>query len=309
MQILGLHHITAIASDPRRNLAFYTGVLGLRLVKRTVNFDDPHTYHLYYGDRVGTPGSILTFFPWANLPRGRAGTGQASATAFSVGPDALSFWEERLHAHGVGTSKPPPRYGESVLTFADPDGLVLELVATRESDVRPPWPHPDIPLEHAIRGFHSVTLAVRDATPTAHLLTATMGCREFSREGHRARYTVATGGPGTYVDLLDDPSLPRGRQGTGTVHHVAFRAPDGEAQRVARLELLVLGYEVSPMLDRNYFQSIYYRESNGILLEIATDLPGFAVDEPVATLGTTLKLPALYEPHRAEIEAALPKLA
>jgi glyoxalase family protein len=309
MQILGLHHITAIASDPRRNLAFYTGVLGLRLVKRTVNFDDPHTYHLYYGDRVGTPGSILTFFPWTGLQRGRAGTGQASATAFSVGPDALSFWEERLHAHGVGTSKPPPRYGESVLTFADPDGLVLELVATRESDVRPPWPHPDIPLEHAIRGFHSVTLAVRDATPTAHLLTATMGCREFSREGHRARYTVATGGPGTYVDLLDDPSLPRGRQGTGTVHHVAFRAPDGEAQRVARLELLVLGYEVSPMLDRNYFQSIYYRESNGILLEIATDLPGFAVDEPVATVGTTLKLPALYEPHRAEIEAALPKLA
>ena len=308
MQILGLHHITAIASDPRRNLAFYTGVLGLRLVKRTVNFDDPRTYHFYYGDRVGTPGSILTFFPWPGLARGRAGTGQASTTAFSVGPDSLAFWEERLHARGVATNAQTSHFGESVLTLADPDGLVLELVATREPDGRPPWPHPDIPLEHAIRGFHSVTLAVHDATPTAHLLTATMGYRELNREGQRVRYTVANGGPGTYVDLLDDPSLPRARQGTGTVHHVAFRTPDGDTQRVARLELLVLGYEVSPPLDRNYFQSIYYRESNGILLEIATDLPGFAVDEPVAMLGTTLKLPALYEPHRAEIEAALPKL-
>jgi len=308
MQILGLHHITAIASDPRRNLAFYTGVLGLRLVKRTVNFDDPRTYHFYYGDRVGTPGSILTFFPWTGLQRGRAGTGQASATAFSVGPDALPFWEDHLHAHGVATSARASRFGDSVLTFADPDGLGLELVATREPDGRPPWAHPDIPLEHAIRGFHSVTLAVRDATPTAHLLTATMGCRELRREGHRVRYTVAHGGPGTFVDLVADPSLPRGRHGTGTVHHVAFRTPDGDAQRVARLELLVLGYEVSPLLDRNYFQSIYYREPDGILLEIATDSPGFAVDEPVASLGTALKLPALYEPHRAEIEAALPKL-
>ena len=309
MQILGLHHITAIASDPRRNLAFYTGVLGLRLVKRTVNFDDPHTYHFYYGDRVGTPGSILTFFPWGDLPRGRVGTGQASATAFSVGPDALSFWEERLHAHGVATSKSPTRYGESVLTFADPDGLVLELVATRESDVRPPWAHPEIPLEHAIRGFHSVTLAVRDAAPTAQLLGSVMGYREISREGHRVRYTIASGGPGTFVDLLADPSLRRGRQGTGTVHHVAFRASDDEAQLAARRELLGLGYEVSPPVDRNYFHSIYYREPDGILLEIATDLPGFVVDEPIASLGTALKLPALYEPHRAEIEAALPKLA
>jgi len=309
MQILGLHHITAIAGDPRRNLAFYTGVLGLRLVKRTVNFDDPHTYHFYYGDRVGTPGSILTFFPWGSLPRGRAGTGQASAIAFSVGPDALPFWEQRLRAHGVATSSPPPRYGESLLAFADPDGLALELVAAREGDTRPPWPHPDIPMAHAIRGFHSVTLAVRDATPTAHLLGSTMGCREIGCEGQRVRYTVAKGGPGTLVDLLADPTLPRGRQGTGTVHHVAFRAPDGDAQRVARIELLVLGYEVSPQLDRNYFQSIYYREPEGVLLEIATDLPGFAVDEPVESLGTTLKLPAPYEPHRAEIEAALPKLA
>jgi glyoxalase family protein len=308
MQILGLHHITAIASDPRRNLAFYTGVLGLRLVKRTVNFDDPRTYHFYYGDRVGTPGSILTFFPWTGLQRGRAGTGQAGAIAFSVGPDALTFWEDRLHAHGVATSARASRFGESVLMFADPDGLGLELVATREPDGRPPWAHPDIPLEHAIRGFHSVTLAVRDATPTAHLLTATMGYRKIRRDGHRVRYTVANGGPGTLVDLVADPSLPRGRHGTGTVHHVAFRTPDGDAQRVARLELLVLGYEVSPLLDRNYFQSIYYREPDGILLEIATDSPGFAVDEPVASLGTALKLPALYEPHRAEIEAALPKL-
>ena len=308
MQILGLHHITAIASDPRRNLAFYTDVLGLRLVKRTVNFDDPRTYHFYYGDRVGTPGSILTFFPWGSLPRGRAGTGQASAIAFSVGPEALTFWEDRLHAHGVATSAPAPRFGESVLTFADPDGLVLELVATREPDGRPSWEHPDIPVKHAIRGFHSVTLAVGDAPPTAHLLTATMGYRELRREGHRVRYTVANGGPGTYVDLLADPLLPRGRHGTGTVHHVAFRAPDDDAQRVARVELLVLGYQVSPILDRNYFQSIYYREPDGILLEIATDAPGFAVDEPIASLGTTLKLPALYEPHRTEIEAALPKL-
>ena len=308
MQILGLHHITAIAGDPRRNLAFYTGVLGLRLVKRTVNFDDPHTYHLYYGDRVGTPGSILTFFPWADLPRGHIGTGQASATAFSVGPDALSFWEQRRQAHGVATSGSHPRYGEAVLAFADPDGLVLELVATREPDARPPWAHPEIPVEHGLRGFHSVTLAVRDATPTAQLLGSTMGHREIRREGNRVRYTIADGGPGTYVDLLADPSLPSGRPGTGTVHHVAFRTPATETQLAARRELLVLGYDVSPPLDRNYFHSIYYREPDGILLEIATDPPGFAVDEPIESLGTALKLPAPYEPHRAEIEAALPKL-
>lgn len=309
MQILGLHHITAIAGDPRRNLAFYTGVLGLRLVKRTVNFDDPHTYHLYYGDGVGTPGSILTFFPWGNSPRGRIGTGQASATAYSVRPDALSFWAQRLRAHGVATNGPTLRFGESVLALADPDGLALELVATREPDGRQPWSHPDIPPEHGIRGFHSVTLAVREAAPTAQVFAPAMGFKEIRREGLRVRYSVAGGGPGTYVDLLADPSLPSGRPGTGTVHHVAFRAPDDEAQLAARRELLVLGLDVSPPLDRNYFHSIYYREPAGILLEIATDPPGFAVDEPIASLGTALKLPAPYEPHRAEIEAALPKLA
>jgi glyoxalase family protein len=309
MQLLGLHHITAIASDPRRNLDFYTRVLGLRFVKKSVNQDDPGTYHLYYGDYAGSPGTILTFFPWAGVPRGRPGTGQAYATAFSVAADALPFWQKRLAELNVATAPVEPRFADQVLTLFDPDGLRLELVATAEADSRAPAPSADVPAAHAIRGFHSTTLALNNTTATASLLTTTMGHRLAAQSGHRTRYTIAAGGPGTYVDLLTDPALPRGLSGAGTIHHVAFRAPDDTAYHAAHTQLTALGVGVSPEIDRAYFKSIYYREPAGVLFEIATDAPGFAIDEPVETLGTRLSLPPRLEPHRAEIESALPPLS
>lgn len=308
VRLTGLHHVTAVAGDPRRNVDFYTRVLGLRLIKRTVNFDDPSTYHLYYGDSVGTPGSVLTFFPWAGARRGRPGTGQAYATAFSVPTGSLPFWTARLSAHGVTPAAPATRFGDEVLAFTDPDGLVLELVATSALDPRTAHAHPDISAAHGIRGFHSVTLAVIDATRTAALLIDPMGHRLVGTEAGRTRYTVADGGPGSILDLLIDPALPPGIPGAGTVHHIAFRTPDDSTQAAARMILTDLDHHVSPVMDRNYFHSIYYREPEGVLFEIATDTPGFTVDEPLATLGTALKLPAQYESRRAEIEASLPSL-
>jgi glyoxalase family protein len=307
-QITGLHHITAIASDPRQNLDFYTRVLGLRFVKKSVNQDDPGTYHLYYGDYAASPGTILTFFPWVGMRRGRPGTGQACATAFSVPAGSLPFWQERFSRLDVKQQPIEARFNDQVLPFADPDGLLLELVATSETDSRPPAPAKDVPAAFALRGFHSSTLALTDATATAAVLTGTMGYRLAGQSGHRARYTAAQGGPGTYVDLLTDPALPRGLNGAGTIHHVAFRVADAAQENSAREILLQSGLQVSPVIDRAYFKSIYYREPAGVLFEIATDGPGFAIDEPLEQLGTILGLPLHLEPHRAGIEAALPKL-
>lgn len=309
MDLRGLHHVTAIASDGRRNVEFYARVLGLRLVKKTVNFDDPGTYHLYYGDYAASPGTLLTFFLWNGMPRGRAGAGLTHAIAYSVPPGALAFWRERLQAHGVVTTDATaPRLGEPVLAFRDPDGLPLELVEAREPDLRPSVPHPEISAAHGLRGFHGVTLAVAAARDTAALLTAGMGYRLVASEGNLSRYTVGDGGPGTYVDLLVDPSLRPGRTGLGTVHHVAFRTPDDTSQQQAHTALTARGFIVSPIMDRCYFHSIYYREPNGALFEIATDGPGFAVDEALAELGGRLQLPAWCEPNRAAIEARLPRL-
>lgn len=306
--IHGLHHITAIASDPRLNLDFYTRVLGLRFVKKSVNQDDPGTYHFYYGDYAGSPGTVLTFFPWAGLRRGRPGTGQSYATGFSVPADALPYWQKRLAGLKVSTDPVETRFNEQVLTVFDPDGLRLELVATPEADPRAPAPSTDVPAQFAIRGFHGTTLALTDAKPTAAVLTDSMGYRQIAQAGHRTRYAAGAGGPGTYVDLLTDPALPRGLNGAGTIHHVAFRVPDDATEVAARGVLLQHGLHVSPVIDRAYFKSIYYREPGGVLFEIATDQPGFAIDEPVEQLGTKLGLPPHLEPHRAEIEAALPSL-
>ncbi len=307
-KVTGLHHITAMASDPRQNLDFYTRVLGLRFVKKSVNQDEPGTYHLYYGDYAASPGTILTFFPWAGLRRGRPGTGQAYATAFSVPAGSLAFWRERFTKLGIPHAAMEQRFDDDVLPFTDPDGLRLELVATSETDSRAPAPAKDVPAEAAIRGFHGSTLALSTATATAAVLTETMGYRLARQSAHRARYTVGQGGPGTYVDLLTDPALPRGLNGAGTIHHVAFRVADAAQENSAREILLKSGLHVSPVIDRAYFKSIYYREPAGVLFEIATDGPGFAIDEPVEQLGTILGLPPHLEPHRAEIEAALPKL-
>jgi glyoxalase family protein len=311
MKILGLHHITAMAGDVAANVSFYTHVLGLRLIKRTVNFDDPSTYHLYFGDTVGTPGSALTFFYWAGQPRGRAGPGQATAIAWSVPAASASFWRERLAARQVAFTE-EIRFGETVLRFADPDGLGLEIVATSERDARLPWAHPEIPVAHGLRGFHSVTLTHADSARSARLLVDRMGFRETARASAsgqtRARHAIAAGGPGTYVDLVAAPSAPRGQPGVGTVHHVAFRVADDADELVAQAEWRNAGLSVSPQMDRNYFHSIYAREPGGVLFEIATDAPGFLIDETVETLGTTLKLPAHYEQHRAAIHAHLEPL-
>ena len=243
------------------------------------------------------------------MRRGRPGTGQAYATAFSVPADALPFWQDRLARFNVATEPVQVRFGDRVLRFSDPDGMRLEIVATAEADPRAPAPSDDVPAENAIRGFHSSTLALNDATATAELLTTTMGYRLGGTEGHRARYTVADGGPGTYVDLLTDPALPRGLNGAGTVHHIAFRVADDSAHEEAHRLLAARGLGVSPVIDRAYFKSIYYREPAGVLFEIATDQPGFAIDESVETLGQKLSLPPRLEPYRAQIESILPKLA
>lgn len=307
-QLAGLHHITAISSDAARNLQFYTRVLGLRFVKKSVNQDDTGTYHLYYGNETGAPGTALTFFPWSGLPRGRPGKGQAYATAFSVPAGSLDYWSDRFAGLGINVKPIEGRFGDAVLAFEDHDGLKLELVATEASDPRPATPSIDVPAKFAIRGFHSTTLALGDAGPTAAVLTDLMGYKLAGRQDNRARYTVGAGGPGTYLDILTDPAIPRGLNGAGTVHHVAFRVADDSAQLAARRILIEGGLHASPVIDRAYFKSIYYREPNGVLFEIATDQPGFAIDETIENLGTKLSLPPHLEPHRAEIEAGLPNL-
>ncbi len=304
--ILGIHHVTAIASDPQRNVDFYTELLGLRLVKRTVNFDDPGTYHLYFGDDTGTPGTILTFFPWPGAARGTPGVGQVTVTSFSVPERSLDYWEQRLRSARVPAERSGKRFDETVLTFADPDGLKLEMVAHAGADgsrVR----GTGIPEEHAIRGFYAVTLSEQGFEATADLLR-TMGFRDVAEQGNRFRFEVGDGGSGARVDVLCVPEAPHGRVLVGTVHHVAWRVADDESQAAWREKLLEIRPNVTPVIDRCYFHSVYFREPGGVLFELATDPPGFAIDEPVDSLGESLKLPSWLEPHRKEIEEVLPPL-
>jgi len=303
----GIHHVTAIAGEPQRNVDFYAGLLGLRVVKKTVNFDDPGTYHLYYGDGAGSPGSIMTFFPWAGAPRGRIGAGQLTVTSFSVPAASLGHWTERLVEGAVRFEKPEERFGETVLRFSDPDGLRLELVAAGE-DRREGWADGPLSADDAVRGFHHVTLAVADPQRTAELLTDTLGFRVMGEAEGRTRYEAGEGGPGTAVDVAVGTGFPPGTMGVGTVHHVAFRVPDEAAQLELREKVSSLGYNVTPVLERNYFRSIYFREPGGVLIEVATIGPGFLVDEDEAALGRALKLPLWEEPNRAAIEAALPPI-
>ena len=306
-QIGGIHHVTAIARDPQANIDFYAGVLGLRLVKKTVNFDDPGTYHFYYGDGEGTPGTILTFFPWPMAKRGSRGAGQATVTSFSVPEGSLGWWSERLDRLGIDYEAPRARFDEEVMSVLDPDGLLLELVA-RSGDERTPWEGGPIPVEHAIRGFEGVTLTEWNPEVTARVLTDLMGFRPAGESGDRLRFEVAAGGAGMRVDVLAKPDAPRGHVSAGTVHHVAWRTPDDAQQRAWHQELVSRGFQVSPILDRQYFHSIYFREPGGVLFEIATDSPGFIRDEPVETLGSDLKLPPWLEAERGKIEGILPRI-
>lgn len=303
----GIHHVTAIGGAPQRNVDFYAGLLGLRLVKKTVNFDDPETYHLYYGDGAGTPGSIMTFFPWDNAPAGFHGTGQLTVTSFSIPESSLGYWMDRLIDNGIRFEKLSQRFDDTVISFADPDGLRLELVAATE-DGRSPWRDGPVPAAHAVRGFHHVTLSERDPGRTIKLMTGTLGFRPADEGEGRWRFVAGAGGPGNTVDVIDGSGGPRGRMGVGTVHHVAFRAESDEQQLAMREEVAGLGYDVTPVLDRNYFHSIYFREPGGVLFEIATDPPGFTADEAPEELGTHLKLPPWLESRRGRIEEALPPL-
>jgi glyoxalase family protein len=304
----GIHHVTAIAGPARRNLDFYTRILGLRLVKRTVNFDDPGTYHLYFGDETGTPGTILTFFPWEHVAPGRVGIGQAQETAFRVPQEAIGFWAHRFIELGVKHQAPVRRFDEPVLAFEDPDGMPLALVGVAGAGSEPAWAGGDVAAEQAIRGFHGVTLLLREAGPTAAILTDILGFAESGREGSTLRLDAGAA-PGGVVQLREVGDFLPGRLGGGSVHHVAFRAGDDAAQAdMVRRLAERHGIEATEQKDRNYFRSVYFREPGGVLFEIATDAPGFAADEPVAALGGALKLPAFLEAQRSRIEAVLPRL-
>jgi glyoxalase family protein len=306
----GIHHVTAIAGPARRNLDFYTRTLGLRLVKKTVNFDDPGTYHFYYGDEAGQPGTILTFFPWEHAAPGQLGVGETQETVFRVPEGSIGYWTHRLIGKGVPHEAPQKRFDETVLAFRDPDGTRLALVEVPGIETEPGWSDGELPAEHAIRGFHSVSLLLREAAPTGAILTDVFGFSEIGREGTLVRYKAGDIGIGGIVDLREAGGFPRGRPGAGSVHHIAFRAAD-DAVQTAMVQRLTEnhGIHTTEQKDRNYFRSVYFREPGGVLFEIATDDPGFAADEPAATLGQALKLPRFLEPRRADIEAVLPKVA
>ncbi len=307
-RIEGLHHITAIAGDAQRNYDFYTKVLGLRLVKKTVNFDDPGTYHFYYGDEKGTPGTILTFFPWAHIKRGQDGTGMATGIGYAVPPGSLGFWQQRLDHFQVKRGEISTRFGEPYLPFEDPDGLVLELIAPAAEDERVPWTIAGLSADKAIRGFYNVTLTLNDLTATAQVLADIFGYRRLATEGNRTRFITDAADNAAIVDLVEAPDGKEGRLGGGINHHVAFRVSNEETLMQFREKIVAQGFHITPRIDRNYFFSLYFREPGGVLFELATDNPGFGVDEPLSELGTHLKLPAQYEPRRAEIERILPPI-
>jgi glyoxalase family protein len=304
--VTGLHHITALTANAEKNVHFYAGILGLRLVKKTINFDAPDVYHLYYGNDNGSPGTILTFFPFPDSPRGRKGNGQLTVTSFSIGVDALDYWIKRFNQFNVPFERPQERFQETVLYFEDFEGLGLELVANNRDD-RPGTTNENIPLKYAIKGFHGMTLSEECYEQTAHLLTHFMDHTLIDQNDKRHRY-AANGKPGAFVDILCQPDRLRGVGGFGTVHHVAFATENDGTQVEARLKLLEQGLNVTPVIDRQYFNSIYFREPGHVLFEIATIPPGFAVDEPFAHLGESLKLPPWEEKHRSRIEQELPPI-
>lgn len=304
----GIHHVTAIAGDPGRNADFYVRTLGLRFVKRTVNHDDTHTYHFYFGDRRGTPGTAITFFPWTDEGRqGEPGAGQTAATAYAIRPESVGYWRDRLVDRGVEVEE-TERFGEPVLSFEDPDGIGLELVGTEAAAEAPaePWADSPVPAAHQLRGFDGVTLAVTGHEPTERTLTEVLGYELADEADGRRRYRTAAGErPGATVDLVETDA-ERGRTGVGTVHHVAFKTEDTDAQEAYREAFEEQGLRVSEIIDRKYFHAIYAREPGGVLFEVATTGPGFTADEDVEELGSRLTLPEWLADEREAIEAALP---
>ncbi len=304
-QINGLHHVTSMASSASVNNTFFSEGLGLRRIKATVNFDNPEVYHLYYGDEVGRPGSVLTYFPFPNIAKGRRGTGEVGTTAFTIPLGSISFWRERLHVIGAGHITPTHRFGEQRLEFYGPDGDHFALIEAH--DVRTPWAADDIPVEYAIRGFHSADMRVNDADPMIELLTF-MGYRVSHQEGALTRMEVVGGNAANKIDLIELPDSARSKEGAGSVHHIAFSVSSKDDQLAVQSALSDAGYRVTDVRDRNYFHAIYFRTPAGILFEVATDEPGFTADEDVRKLGTALKLPEQHEQRRARLQQTLEPL-
>jgi glyoxalase family protein len=308
-KILGIHHITAIAGDANRNFNFYSNVLGLRFIKKTVNFDDPGTYHFYFGDEVGSAGTILTFFPWGEgIQQGRKGSGMATEIGYSVPKDSLDFWVNRLDQHNVIYNKPSEKFGERYVSFLDPDGLKLELIESKTADNRKPWETTEIKAENAIKGFHNITLTLKDIKPTAAILTSVFEYELIDQNVNRYRYATKAVENAAIVDLVELPDEKKGHVANGSVHHVAFRVKNDEILMHFREKIEALGIGITPQIDRQYFHSLYFREPGGVLFELATDNPGFTFDETLENLGKGLKLPPQYESRREEIEKHLAKI-
>lgn len=306
--ILGLHHITAIAGNAQQNFDFYTKMLGLRLVKKTVNFDDPGTYHLYYGDEAGHAGTILTFFPWEEIGQGTEGVGMATEIGYAVPEGSLAFWKDRFEQAKLKVGEVTERFGEKLLTFKDPDGLSLSLIIPGAEDLRKPWETSEVKAAHATKGFHSTTLTLEHIDETAKVLTDIFGYRLLKQEGNRYRFITDAVPTAAIVDLLEDPAGTRGRNAAGTNHHVAFRVANEAVQMEFREKIMSKKLSITPKIDRDYFYSLYFREPGGVLFEIATDNPGFTVDEPLNELGAHLKLPQQHEYLRVKLDQVLPKI-
>ncbi len=307
-RILGLHHITAIANMAQRNYDFYTKVLGLRLVKKTVNFDDPGTYHFYFGNEHGTPGTILTFFPWEGIGQGTNGVGMATEIGYSVPEGSFDFWKERFERFNIKTGESVERFGEIYLPFTDPDGLELSLIAPKSGDERKVWTTNEVGENVATRGFYNTTLTLQQLEPTAKVLTDILGYTQTQQQGNRYRFVTDAVPAASVIDIVIDANAKRGNNAAGTNHHIAFRVKDDAIQMNYREKVLSAGLQITTKIDRDYFYSLYFREPGGVLFEIATDNPGFAVDESLTELGSNLKLPKQYEAARAKIESVLPKL-
>jgi glyoxalase family protein len=308
--INGLHHITAIAGPAQENLDFYAGVLGMRLVKRSVNHDDPGTYHLFYADAVGHAGTDLTFFPWKNMPRGRLGHGLTNEVTLAVPAGTLDWWADRLGAHGVEIRERAERFGEPTLAFTDPHGLHVALAETADPRDFTPWTDSAVPEQYQVRGLHAVRIVEQSLESTVRFLTETMGFVHVGEENGWHRYRVAPGGgSGRVVDVQQAPEgARRGMWGVGTIHHVAWRVPDDAAERAVQERVFAAGAHPTDVIDRFWFKSVYFKEPGGALFELATDGPGFGIDEEMETLGESLVLPPFLERHRAEIEKRLPAL-
>lgn len=305
--VTGLHHVTSLATDPQRTVDFYAGILGLRLVKKTVNYDAPEIYHLYYANKEGTPGTIMTFFPYPNIPKGKKGKGQLTITSFSIPENSIDYWMKRLDKFEIKHEPPEKRFEDELfIYFEDSDGLGLELVANKK-DERPGFTYGNIPLEHAIKGFYGITLSEECLEKTSTLLTQQMDHVLIIEKGNRTRFS-ASGNSHDFVDILCNPEIMQGQAGYGTVHHVAFATKDDETQLEAREKLLKMGLNVTPVINRHYFHSIYFREPGGVLFEIATRPPGFAIDELPDHLGESLQLPPWEEGNRKKIEIELPPI-